>query len=460
MTNKLEELLNLTADEVIQADIDHVVHPTATIFQKASDAIIFESAKGIYLTDVKGTRWLDACGGQANVALGYGREDLIDVITESLRELSYGTQFYGLGTAPAATLAKKLAEISPGDINRFYYTLGGSDAIETALKMVRYLNVMNGRPEKTHIIGRKTSYHGTTMGASAMTGDAPMWNGIGPMLGGFSHIEQPHIISPEGDGRKAAQALEDEILRIGPDKVAAFLAEPISTPPGIYVPPADYWPAIREICDRYDVLWVADEVLTGFGRTGKMFAVEHWGVTPDLMTMSKMITTAYFPLAVVGMTDDVANKLDAGGKSFYHGFSAGGHPVACALALATIDAYEKEDIVNKAAEVGDYFRAKLRTLAETHPSMGEVRGIGMITAFDIDQRVVGSEFGPALHQRFRHDEHMLVRIYKNGQAVGFGPPLILTKEDVDEILARLERAITEAEDEHGFVRELATAKTN
>jgi len=449
MTKMLDALLNLSADEITQADIDHVVHPTATVFQKADNAIIFKSGKGIYLTDINGTEWLDACGGQANVALGYGREDLIEVVADSLRELSYGTLFYGLGTVPAAVLAKKLAEITPEGINRFYYTLGGSDAIETALKIVRYVNVMNGRPEKTHVIGRRTSYHGTSMGASAMTGDAPMWDGIGPLLEGFSHIDQPHIVSPEGDGAKAAQALEDEILRIGPEKVAAFLAEPMSTPAGIYVPPDDYWPRVREICDRYDVLWVADEVLVGFGRTGKMFAVEHWGVSPDLMIMSKMITTAYFPLAAVGMTDEVATQLDAGGKSFYHGFSAGGHPVACALALATIDVYEREDIVNKAAAVGDYFREGLRSLAEKHPSMGEVRGIGMITAFDIAQDVVGPEFGPALHQRIRDHEHMFVRDYKNGQAVGFGPPLILTNEDVDEVVSRIERAITAVEAERG-----------
>lgn len=444
MTRLLETLLDLSAHEIIKADIDHVVHPTATVFNKADDAIIIKSGKGIYLTDINGVEWLDACGGQANVGLGYGREDLVDVVSDSLRDLSFATLFYGLGAVPAAVLAKKLAEITPGDLNRFYFTLGGSDAVETALKIVRYVHAMNGRPEKTHVIGRFTSYHGTTLGASAMTGDMPMRDGIGPVLGGFSHIEQPHVISPEGDGAKAAQALEDEILRVGPDKVAAFLAEPISTPPGIYVPPADYWPRIREICDKYDVLWVADEILTGFGRTGKMFAVEHWGVAPDLMTMSKMITSAYFPLAAVAMTDDVASQLDAGGRSFYHGFSAGGHPVACSLALATIDIYEREDVVRKSAEVGDYFRSELRALAARHPSMGDVRGIGMMTAFDIDQDRVGSDFGPELHERIR-DEHMFVRNYKNGQAVGFGPPLIMTKDDIDEVVRRIDRAITDIE---------------
>jgi adenosylmethionine-8-amino-7-oxononanoate aminotransferase len=446
MTRLFEKLLDESAHDIIQADIDHVVHPTATVFHKADDAIIFKSGQGIYLTDVNGVEWLDACGGQANVALGYGREDLIEVVTDALHELSFGTLFYGLGTAPAALLAKKLAEIAPGDINRFYFTLGGSDAVETALKIVRYVNVMNGRPEKTHIIGRRLGYHGTSMGASAMTGDAPMWDGIGPMLPGFSHIDQPHVVSPEGDGLKAAQALEDEILRVGPDKVAAFLAEPMSTPAGIYVPPDDYWPRIREICDKYDVLWVADEILTGFGRTGKMFALEHWGVAPDLMTMSKMITAAYFPLAVVGMTDIVASQLDAGGRSFYHGFSAGGHPVACALALATIDVYEREDVVRKAADVGEYFRSELRSLARRHPSMGEVRGIGMINAFDIDQDRVGSDFGPELHDRIRA-ERMFVRSYKDGQAVGFGPPLTMTKDDIDEVVRRVDRALAALEAE-------------
>lgn len=446
MTRLLETLLQLSAEEITRADIDHVVHPTAKVFNKADDAIIFRSGRGIYLTDTNGVEWLDACGGQANVAFGYGREDLIEVVSDALKELSYGTLFYGLGTVPAAVLAKKLAEITPGGINRFYYTLGGSDAIETAIKIVRYVNVIHGRPEKTHIIGRRTSYHGTSMGASTMTGDAPMWDGIGPKLPGFSHIDQPHIISPEGDGAKAAQALEDEILRVGPDKVAAFLAEPLSTPAGIYVPPADYWSRIREICDRYDVLWVADEVLTGFGRTGRMFALEHWGVAPDLMTMSKMITSAYFPLAVVGMTDKVATQLDAAGRSFYHGFSAGGHPVACALALATIELYEREDLVRTSAQVGDYFRDRLRELAARHPSIGEIRGIGMITAFDINQDRVGEEFGPILHDRIRA-EHMFVRNYKDGQAVGFGPPLTITREEIDEVVRRIDRAVTGLEAE-------------
>jgi adenosylmethionine-8-amino-7-oxononanoate aminotransferase len=425
-------------DTLRRLDDEHVIHGFMGLAQGAAPGPIFESGRGLWLTDTEGNRWIDACGGQANVNLGYGRDELAEVAGAALRQLSFATHFYHRrGHTAASRLGGKLAEITPGDLNHFFFALGGSDAVETAIKVARFVNIVNGRPEKIHIIGRYKSYHGVTYGAASLTGDPGMWKNIGPLLPGFSHIEQP-----SDDGAAAAQALEDEILRVGPDKVAAFMAEPISTPNGIVVPPDDYWPRVREICTRYDVLWIADEVLTGFGRTGKMFAVENWGVVPDMMTMSKAITAGSYPLAVLAVNDAVRTALGTGNESFVHGLTAGGHFAACEVALATIDIMERENVIANSLTTSRYFVEQLQGLAERYPVLDRdsARGLGMMIAVDLTAaETVGAlddEQAAAMHARFV-DEHLMVRTYRNNRTIGFLPALTTTEADVDAIVERL-----------------------
>lgn len=428
----------MNSQQVIAADLGHVLHGFAPLGSNPPGPVLVRAEGGTHLTDVEGNLWLDAAGGQANMALGYGRVDLAEVVGDTLRKLAYGTHFYhGRSHVYAAELAERLAGITPQGIDHFFFTVGGSDAVETAIKFARFSNIVSGRPDKTHIIGRWSSYHGTSYGAASLTGDPKMWEHIGTRLDGFSHVDQP-----TGDADVAVKALEDEILRIGADKVAAFIAEPISTPFGIVPPPHDYWPKIREVCTRYDILLISDEVLTGFGRTGKWFAVDHWDVKPDILLISKAITAGYFPLGAVGVTAEVRDRLATGNNNFVHGFTGGGHPAACAAALATIDIFEREDVLTQAAACGAYLLDQIRRLAERHTTLNAAtaRGIGMMVAIDVDTANVASGYGTLLHEQFEK-ERVFLRRYRDDQAVGFLPALTISRSEVDELVERLDRAL-------------------
>lgn len=424
-------------EQLIAADQGHVLHGFAPLGNTVPGPVIARASGNTHLIDVEGNLWLDAAGGQANMALGYGRSDLADVVADALRQIAYGTHFYhGRSHVYAAQLAERLAGITPNGIDQFFFTVGGSDAVETAIKFARFSNIVSGRPERTHIIGRWSSYHGTSYGAASLTGDPKMWANIGVRLDGFSHIEQPR-----GDNPMAGTALEDEILRVGPGKVAAFIAEPISTPFGIVPPPSDYWPHIREICDRYEVLLIADEVLTGFGRTGEWFAVDHWNVQPDILLMSKAVTAGYFPLAAVGVTAEVRRQLAVGNRNFVHGFTGGGHPAACAAALATIDIIERENVLAQSATGGAYLLEQVQRLAARHPSLNaaSARGLGMMVAVDIDSPNTSPGYGTRLHDQFEV-ERVFLRRYRDDETIGFLPALTISSQEIDEIIGRLDRA--------------------
>ncbi|MDI9929666.1 aminotransferase class III-fold pyridoxal phosphate-dependent enzyme [Rhodococcus sp. IEGM 1354] len=420
--------------QLIGFDRQHVMHGFTNFDRDAAPGPIFQSGKGVRLIDVEGNEWLDGCAGQANVSLGYGRDELADVAAATLKSLAFGTHFYhNRSHVWASQLADRLAHITPAGIDQFFYGVGGSDAVETAIKIARFTNITNGRPEKIHIIGRMNSYHGVSYGGASMTGDHAMWNNIGPLLSGFSHIAQP-----ENGSVGAAKALEDEILRVGPEKVAAFLAEPISTPNGLYCPPDDYWPQIRAICDKYNILMIADEVLVGFGRAGAQFAIDRWNVTPDILTMSKAITAGYLPLSVVGVAGHVREALAASGEKFVHGVTYGGHPAACAVALATIDIMENEDVVGQAVRGGNYFAQQLAKLADSQDILDKssARATGMMVAINLKLDEYGDEFGVRVHEEFAR-RRVLVRSYRNNRTIGFLPALTIQTEDIDAIVERV-----------------------
>jgi adenosylmethionine-8-amino-7-oxononanoate aminotransferase len=401
--------------------------------------LVITEATGNTLRDVEGREFFDGINGLFNVNVGYGRHELADVAAATMRRIGFGSNFFGRTTVEALELSEKLAEITPASLNRFFFTVGGSDAIDTAIKLTRHANILAGQPEKMTVIARRDGYHGMTMGGTTATGIAAMRSTVGPLLPGVVHIGQP---GRWGDNATADE-LEQTILEEGPHTVAAFLGEPISLPPGLAIPPDDYWPAIRDVCTRYDVRLIADEVICGFGRTGRMFACENWGIEPDLMTMSKGITSGYMPLGAVGLREEHYETLLGSDGILPHGFTAGGHPVSCAVALANIDIIEREGLVENAAVVGEHIAARLDELQARYEVVVGVRSKGMLGAFDLDgEALVGAadaaRAGAILTAELAANG-VLVRPY--GTTMVFGPALSTPREEIDGLFARFSDAI-------------------
>jgi len=401
--------------------------------------LVVAEAFGNTLRDIDGREYVDGINGLFNVNVGYGRRELAEVAAATMQRLSFGSNFFGRTSAEALELSDKLAEITPPGLERFFLTVGGSDAIDTAIKLVRHANVLVGRPEKMTVIARRDGYHGMTMGGTAATGISAFRTTVGPLLPGVVHIGQP---GRWGDDATAAD-LEQTIIELGPENVAAFLGEPISLPPGLAIPPDEYWPAIREVCTRYDVRLIADEVINGFGRTGRMFACEHWGLEPDLLTMSKGITSGYVPLGAVGLREELYETLLGSGSILPHGFTAGGHPVACAVALANIELLEQERMVENAAVVGEHVATRLVELEARHAAVAGVRSLGMLGAFDLNgELLVGGDgaatAGAALMADLTADG-VLIRPY--GNTIVFGLALPTPADEIDRLFERFDTAI-------------------
>jgi adenosylmethionine-8-amino-7-oxononanoate aminotransferase len=423
--------------QLSELDRRHLIHPFSTLRDlDAADVPIFTEGSGVHLTSHRGDVYLDAISGLYNVAIGYGRSELAQAAARQMEKLAYASLFFELGNEPAAQLAARLAAITPQGIERFFFTLGGSDAVDTAVKLIRHRNSLQRKPEKDHIIARRDGYHGMTFGAVSATGGTAYRRAVGPLLPGFSHVAQP-----TADDLDGADELEEAILARGAERVAAFIAEPISLPGGTVIPHHDYWPRIREICSKYDVLLVADEVITGFGRTGAMFGLDHWRVVPDLMIMSKGITSGYAPLGAVGVADNFYSGLRDSDEPLMHGFTTSGHPVSCAVALCNIDIIVHEELVRQAAVNGAYLLRKLEALAADEPSMRKVRGLGLLAAFDVLQVSEEAEdfaVGRRIAEILR-DDHMLVRYY--GNTIVVAPSLCITRPEIDDLCARIAAAV-------------------
>ena len=327
-------------------------------------------------------------------------------------------------------------------INHFFFTSGGGEASDSSFKMARSYWKMRGYKEKTKVISLQLGYHGVTLAAMSATGISAYWPMFEPRVPGFIHIPSPYPYRYQGpkgvsQGVAAANELEQAILREGPDTVAMFLAEPVQGVGGVLVPQDDYFPRIREICDQYKVLFVADEVITGFGRTGKMFALDHWGVEPDIMQFAKAVTSGYFPFGGIGVNDAIAKVLEDSKAAWMHAYTYSAHPVGCAVALRTIRIIEEEDFPGQAAEKGARLLQKLKAALDAHPHVGEVRGIGLMSAVEfVQDKSTKAEFPPA--------EKVGARIHAETQKRGLmsrlrgdvfllAPPIITTKEQLDRI---------------------------
>ncbi|OAN28807.1 aspartate aminotransferase family protein [Pseudomonas oryzihabitans] len=408
-------------------------------------ARIITRAEGVHLWDSEGQRILDGMAGLWCVNVGYGREELVEAASRQMRELPYYNLFFQTAHPPALELAKAIAELAPEGMNHVFFTGSGSEANDTVLRLVRHYWATKGQPEKRVVIGRWNGYHGSTMAGASLGGMAAMHE-QGGLLPDIVHIPQPYWfgeggeMSPEEFGVWAADQLEQKILEVGEERVAAFIAEPIQGAGGVIVPPESYWPRVRQILDKYDILFIADEVICGFGRTGEWFGSQYYGNAPDLMPIAKGLTSGYVPMGGVVVRDEVVRVLDEGGE-FYHGFTYSGHPVAAAVALENIRILRDEGIVDRVRNAtAPYLQKRWAELAD-HPLVGETRGVGMVAALELvrDKKT---------RTRYEGGAGMLCRehCFRNGlvmRAVGdtmiIAPPLVITPESIDELvtLARL-----------------------
>ncbi len=436
----------LTTQELQTLDGAHHIHPfTDSAGIKAHGARIISRAEGVYLWDSDGNKLLDGMAGLWCVNLGYGRKELVDAAAQQMLQLPYYNTFFQTTHPPAIMLAKRLGELAPGDLNRVFFSGSGSEANDTNLRMVRHYWSCLGKPEKHVVISRKNAYHGSTVAAASLGGMAFMHAQGGLPIPGITHIEQPYWYGEGGDlsaaefGLARARLLEDEIDRIGDDKVAAFIAEPVQGAGGVVIPPATYWPEIQRICDEHEILLIVDEVITGYGRTANWFASQTFNICPDIMTTAKGLSSGYLPIGASLVCDKVADVLEEKGGEFAHGYTYSGHPVACAVALESLHILEKEKIIeNLQKDIAPYLAEKWQTLAD-HPLIGEARICGMMAAIELTpDKVARAPFAGE-----RGQAGLICRdiCFANGlvmRSVGdtmvISPPLVITKPQIDELI--------------------------
>ena len=420
---------------------------------------VFVSGEGVRVTDAQGETAIDAMSGLWLKNVGYGRTEIADAAYQQMLKLTYMPM--GSTTEPTIRLAEKVAEITPGDLSRSFFTSGGSEAVETAIKLTRAYFKRVGEPLRTKFISRRGSYHGATAGALAL-GGSPLYPRADyePLMPGSYHVPQPNFYrcefgsaTPEECGERAVRAVEEAIKFQGPETVAAVIAEPVSSPMGAVVPPENYWPGLREVCDRYGALLIADEVITGFGRTGRMFACEHWGVTPDIMTVAKGITSGYIPMGGAITRKNVADAFVGSQRvTFRHVITFGGHPVAAAAALRNIQIMEDEGLVENAAAMGAYLLDGLRELQQKHVIIGDVRGLGLMCGMELVQDRESKAVFPAeagLGERLTQGFNENGLILRGADNMNVAPPLCVTRGEIDEIIAIMDRVFAQTTRELG-----------
>jgi len=431
-------------ERLIKLDQEHLVHP---LFHPSdhTDPIIWVEGRGAMIRSADGREFIDGLSGLWNVNVGHGRAELGDVAARQMTQLAYASAYTGTTNIPVIELAEQLAEKCYPSINHFFFTSGGAESNDSAFKTARFYWNARGKPDKLKIISLNLGYHGVSLGAMNATGLDMYRPGFGPSMPGFVRIPPPYPYRFEATGTapdpgvEAANRLEEAILREGADTVAAFIAEPVQGVGGAIVPPESYFPRIREICNAHKVLLIADEVITGFGRTGKWFALEHWGVEPDIVSMAKGITSAYVPLGGIGLSDEVFSALAevAPANRWMHANTYSGHPTCSAVAVANIGILEREGLVEASAAQGRRLLEGLRQLGGLD-HVGDVRGLGLMTGIElVEDKATRQSFGPerkvgaklhaecvrrGLFSRFRNDIYVLA------------PPFMTSNEDIDRIV--------------------------
>ncbi len=446
---------HLPTAELQALDAAHHMHPfTDGDALNAKGARIITRAAGVWLTDSEGNEILDGMAGLWCVNVGYGRDELAEAAARQMKQLAFYNTFFQTSHIPAIELAKKLAELAPEGMNHVFFNGSGSDSNDTNIRMVRRYWQVQDQPERDVIIARWNGYHGSTMGAASLGGMKGMHKQGGLPIPGIVHIDQPDWwseggdMSPEEFGLMRAQELEAKILEIGPERVAAFIGEPIQGAGGVIVPPATYWPEIQRIVDKYGILLIADEVICGFGRTGNWFGSTTMGIRPDIMTVAKGLTSGYIPMGASIVSDKVAAVIN-GGDEFAHGYTYSGHPVAAAVALENLRILEDEGLVTRVREdIGPYLKAKWEALVD-HPMVGEAKIVGLMGSIALTPnkakraKFAAKEGTVGLITRERCFANNLVMRHVGDRMI-ISPPLSITHAEVDELITRARKSLDEA----------------
>ena len=445
-----------------QRGLEHLWIPTQSYADLTADdgLLVIRKGHGIYLEDDQGREYIDAMSGLWLVAVGHGREELADIAHRQMSELAYQNTF-AYANEPAVELAAKLAELTPARLRKTVFVNGGSEAVETALRVAKHYHHLRGNSKKFKTISRIGSYHGMTAGA--MSVNAALYANrvpYEPLMPGSLHVPGVNCdrcpyekTYPECDVF-CARTIEDQIRAQGPDTIAAMIAEPISTANGSYVPAPAYWRTLRELCDKYDIVLIADEVINGFGRTGKWFGMDHFDVEPDIMTFAKQISSGYSPIAATIVSDQIAQTFEeAGSAGTIGGITWGANPVSTAVALGNLAIIEREGLVENSARVGEHVRSRLVGLKEEHRTVHQTRGTGLMQVVELKKNpATGEDFEESdqVSQRmtqYLRDEGVLARA---GTSIPYAPPLSINLEEADELVDRISRAIGRLETELGL----------
>lgn len=426
---------------------------------------VITGGRGINIVDKDGREFIDGFAGLYCVNIGYGRTEVAEAIYKQALELSYYHTYVGHSNEPQIELSEKILKLAGPGMSKVYYGMSGSDANETQLKIVRYYNNVLGRPQKKKVISRMRGYHGSGIASGSLTGLKAFHDHFDLPIETIRHTEAPcyYLRSEEQQGmserefsKHCAAKLEEMILAEGPDTVAAFIGEPVLGTGGIVPPPEGYWEEIQTVLAKYDVLLIADEVVCGFGRIGTDFGSHYYGIKPDLITVAKGLTSAYQPLSGVIVGDRVWKVLEQGTSEFGpigHGWTYSGHALGCAAGLANLEIIEREGLTQNAAETGAYLQTRMQQAFGDHPIVGNVRGVGMLAALEFSpQPATRKAFDPTLKVGPRIaaaalDENLIARAMPQGDILGFAPPLVTSRDEIDEIVARAQRAVDRITDE-------------
>jgi PLP-dependent transaminase len=422
-------------DEVRRLDMAHVLHPHQTV-GRPQPPLVVARGKGALIWDIDGNEYVDGTCGLWQCAVGHGREELAEAAARQLQELEFYPSFWDLSNEPAIRLAERLSQLAPAGLRTVFYTNGGSEGIETAIKLVRLARHASGQPERTIVLSRQSAYHGVASASLAATGISPLKQGFDPLPAGFVHLGLPHALRL---GRRATdilvEELEQTIASLGAERITALVAEPVIGVGGMIPPPDDYWPRVQEVLRGHGILLVADEVVTAFGRTGRWFGCDRYGIEPDIIVTAKALTSGYIPMGAVLIGPRVLELLD--GTPFRHGFTYNGHPVGAAVALANLDIIEREKLVQRAEEMGSYLLERLLPLQQLR-CVAEVRGIGLMLGIELEAGDASAV------QAGCRERGVIVRA--TGQKIVLSPPFVIEHQHLDHIadslaaeLQRLER---------------------
>jgi L-2,4-diaminobutyrate transaminase len=445
-------------------DKERVLHPSTSIVDHLrTGPRIMAEGSGVTLTDVSGRRYLDAFAGLWCVNIGYGRTEIADAMAAQARRLGYYHTFSSMSNEPQIRLADRLLGMVPGRMSKVFFANSGSEANDTQVKLVWYYNNLRGKPRKKKIVSRLDAYHGSTVAAASLTGLPMFHRAFDLPIANVLHTAAPYYYRDAAPGTTEeayaatlAAELEALIEREGPDTVAAFIAEPVMGTGGVLVPPRTYFERVQAVLRKHDILMIADEVICGFGRLGRLFGSEVYGIEPDLVTVAKGLTSGYFPLSAVILSERVWSVLQAGSPvigAFAHGFTYSGHPIGAAAAMANLDILLGEDMVGNATRTGAYLQKSLRERLATHPLVGDIRGLGLIAGIQlVAERAARRPFDAALKVSQQVaarclQDGLIVRALPVGHVIALAPPLCITREQVDRVVDGLDRAIRTVGDE-------------